>query len=124
MKLILTLFFLATILIGCSSADAEFNSMSSTEAYELISSDSDVIVLDVRSEAEFLTGHIEGSILLPIDEIEDLANDVLLNQDSTILVLCQSGNRSRIASQTLANLGFKNVYDIGGIINWPGEIVD
>ena len=121
------LLFVAVVLIGlvgCSAADAEFSFMSSWEARDLIEGGADVVVLDVRSEAEFLNGHIEGSILLPAHEIEDVAESILLDKDAVILVICQSGNRSRTASQTLANLGFTNVYDIGGIMSWPGEIVN
>ena len=123
-KLLLLLLFVATVLTGCSSADAEFSSMSTWEARDLIDGGADVIVLDVRSEAEFLNGHIEGSVLLPLDEIESRAESVLLDRDAMILVICRSGNRSRTASQELANLGFTNVYDIGGIMSWPGEIVN
>jgi len=120
----LLLLFVTIILVGCSSADAEFGFMSSWEARDLIEGGSDVIVLDVRSEAEFLNGHIEGSILLPVHEIEDYAESILLDRNAVILVICQSGNRSRTASLALANLGFTNVYDIGGIMSWPGEIVN
>jgi len=122
MKLFI-LFFAAIALIGCSSEDAEFSFMSTADAYELITSEADVIVLDVRSEAEFLEGHIEGSILLPVDEIADRAEDILTNRDAMILVICRSGNRSQTASQELADLGYTNVYDIGGIMSWPGEII-
>ena len=120
----LLLLFVTIVLIGCSSADAEFSFMSSWEARDLIEGGADVIVLDVRSEAEFLNGHIEGSILLPVHEIEDYAESILLDRNAVILVICQSGNRSRTASLALANLGFTNVYDIGGIMSWPGEIVN
>jgi len=124
MKCLSLLFFVTTFLAGCSSADAEFGRMSEQEAYELIKSGSDVIVLDVRSEDEFLTGHIAGSILLPVDEIEQRAIDVLADKDATILVICRAGNRSLTASQLLVDLGFRNVYEIGGIMSWPGEIVE
>jgi len=109
--------------MGCSSPDAEFSFMSGRDAYELIASGNEVIILDVRSEEEFLTGHIEGSILLPVNEVEHRAESVLLYRDAMILVICRSGNRSRTASQELANLGFTNVYDIGGVMSWPGELV-
>ena len=98
--------------------------MPQQEAYELIASDSNIIVLDVRSEAEFLSGHIEGSILLPVHEIESYAESILPDRNAMILVICQSGNRSRTAAQALADLGFTNVYNIGGIMSWPGEIVN
>jgi len=111
------------ILAGCSSSEGQFSVMSSADAYEFITSETDVTILDVRSEGEFLSGHIEGAVLLPINEIEDRAKSVLVDRDAVILVICQSGNRSRSAAQELANLGFTNIYDIGGIMSWPGEIV-
>lgn len=123
MKILLSLFFLSIILTGCSSSEAEFSFMSGQDAYELIASGAEVTILDVRSEAEFLSGHIEGAVLLPVDEIEERAGSVLVDKDAVILVICQSGNRSQVASQELVNLGFTNVYDIGGIMSWPGEIV-
>jgi len=125
MKYLLGLFFISITLIGCSSeAEIEFRSMSTADAYELITSgEDDVIILDVRSEDEFLGGHIAGSILLPVNEIEDRAESVLPDKDATILVICQSGNRSQVAAQELVDLGFTNVYNIGGIMSWPGEIV-
>ena len=123
MKILLLSFILVVFLIGCSSSEAEFSFMSGQDAYELIASGSDVTILDVRSEEEFLSGHLEGAILLPVDEIEARAESVLEDKDAVILVICRSGNRSQTASQELANLGFTNVYDIGGIMSWPGEII-
>jgi len=123
MKFLFVLFFVSIALIGCSSTDDEFSSMSGQDAYELIASGADVTILDVRSEAEFLGGHIEGAVLLPVDEVENRAEGVLGDKDAVILVICQSGNRSQAASQELVNLGFTNIYDIGGIMSWPGEIV-
>lgn len=123
MKFLVALFLGLIILTGCSPPSAEFSLMSSQDAYELIASGVDVIILDVRSEAEFLNGHVAGSILLPVHEIEDEAEGILLDKNAVILVICQSGNRSRTASQALANLGFTNVYDIGGVMSWPGEMV-
>jgi len=126
--IIFTLFLLVTgFLTGCSSADvgvdAEFGSMTQREAYELLNNGSDVILLDVRSEEEFLGGHVEGSVLLPLPELGEFAESVLQDKSATILVICNSGNRSQTASQELANLGYTNVYDIGGVLTWPGVLV-
>jgi len=123
MKILFLVVFVSTLLTGCSSAEAEFSFMSTMEAYELITSGADVIILDVRSEMEFLNGHIANAVLLPVGEIENRAEDMLLDKDAIILVICQSGNRSLTASQVLADLGFTNVYDIGGMMSWPGEVV-
>ncbi|MCL2559635.1 MAG: rhodanese-like domain-containing protein [Turicibacter sp.] len=124
MKFLLTILFAITLLSGCSSADAEFSRMSGQEAYELFQSNPDVFLIDVRSAGEFAQGHIPGSITLPANEVEARITDITKNQEAIILVICQSGNRSQTASQLLADLGYTNVYDIGGIISWPGEVVD
>lgn len=123
MKFLMGIFLILNVLIACSSS-AEFGTMSGQDVYELIASGADVIVIDVRSEGEFLNGHVPGSVLLPVQEIESIAEEILLDKEAVILVICQSGNRSRTASQALVDLGFTNVYDIGGIMSWPGEIVN
>lgn len=124
MKILFLLFLGITLLTSCSSAGAEFGSMTGQEAYELYLSDSDVILLDVRSEEEFLDRHIAGSTSLPVNEIEDLITEVTEDKAAIILVICQSGNRSQVASQILVDLGFTNVYDIGGVNRWPGDLIN
>ena len=80
----------------------------------------DVIVLDVREQDEFAAGHISGAILLPVGTItKETAAAVIPKKDSVVLVYCRSGNRSKTASQVLADLGYRNVYEFGGIKTWP-----
>ena len=124
MKKIFLLFVVSTLLTGCTAATAEVGVLSSTEAYELIKEDPTVVVVDVRSAEEFASGHIEGAILIPADQIKAQAEAILLDKDATILVICRSGVRSQGASQLLVELGFSNIYDIGGILSWPGELVE
>jgi len=83
----------------------------------------DVVILDVRSRSEFESGHIANSILLPLDDINEHANSVVLNKTQTILIYCRTGRRSATAAALMAEMGFINVYDFGGIMDWPGEIV-
>jgi len=80
------------------------------------------IILDVRTEEEFAEGHIPGAILIPHDAIADQAEATLANKDQLILVYCRSGNRSRQAAEALAELGYTNVVEFGGINDWPYEI--
>ena len=89
-----------------------------SEAKEIMDSEEGYILLDVRTEEEFLEGYIEGAILIPYDEI-DSRGEELTNKTATILVYCRSGRRSAIAAQALVDMGFANVYDFGGIIDWP-----
>lgn len=81
-----------------------------------------VIILDVWEQDEYDSGHIPGAVLLPVGTIaEDTAAAVIPEKDSTILVYCRSGNRSKTASATLAELGYTEVYEFGGIKTWPYE---
>ena len=83
----------------------------------------EVIVLDVREQDEFGAGHIPGAVLLPVGTItEDAAAAVIRQLDSVVLVYCRSGNRSKTASKALADLGYTNVYEFGGINTWPYEV--
>jgi len=83
----------------------------------------DVIILDVRTREEYDDGHIRNAILLPYDEVMDKAESVIPDKGRTILVYCRSGRRSEAASIDLINVGYTSVYDFGGIIDWPGEII-
>lgn len=93
------------------------------ESAKIMMEESSVIILDVRTPEEYKEGHIEGAILIPDYEILETAEKILTDKNQTILVYCRSGNRSRKAANNLLYLGYQNVYDFGGIIDWPFEIV-
>ena len=83
----------------------------------------EVVILDVREQHEYDSGHIPGAVLLPVGTIsEDTTAAVIDELDTVVLVYCRSGNRSKTASQALADLGYTNVYEFGGINDWPYEI--
>ena len=83
----------------------------------------EVVILDVREQHEYDSGHIPGAVLLPVGTIaEDTAAAEIDELDTVVLVYCRSGNRSKAASQALADLGYTNVYEFGGINTWPYEI--
>ena len=83
----------------------------------------EVVILDVREQHEYDSGHIPGAVLLPVGTItEDTAAAVIDNLDTVVLVYCRSGNRSKTASQALADLGYTNVYEFGGINDWPYDV--
>jgi len=100
---------------------AEYQKISPQRAMEMMVSD--VIILDVRTQAEFNEGHIPDSILIPYDEIQDKATSMMPDKSRTILIYCRSGRRSDIAARALIKMGYTSVYDFGGIIDWPGKIV-
>ena len=84
----------------------------------------EVIVLDVREQDEFDAGHIPGAVLLPVGAItKDTAAAFIPELDSVVLVYCRSGNRSKQASEKLADMGYTNIVEFGGINSWPGETV-
>jgi rhodanese-related sulfurtransferase len=122
---------LVLVSTGCSNTSSEEKSMnektqyvkiSPAEAKEIMDKE-ESIVLDVRTKQEYDQGHIEGSVLLPVDEISAKAEEVLKDKSAKILVYCRSGNRSTTAAKTLIEMGYENVLDFGGIIDWPYEIV-
>lgn len=102
---------------------AEYEKITAEEAKKLIDSGDYGIILDVRTLEEYENGHIQGAILLPYDEITTKADTVISDKDEVVLVYCRSGKRSAVASEELINLGYNKVYDFGGIIDWPYEII-
>ena len=96
-----------------------YKSISQQEAKQMMDS-GNVMVLDVREQDEYSTGHIGGAVLLPVGTINaDTASKIIPSKDATVLVYCRSGNRSKKASAALAKLGYTNIYEIGGITTWP-----
>lgn len=121
LPILISLLFL---LAGCSGteADRSYEQITQEKAKEMMDTQ-DVIVLDVREQDEYDSGHIPGAVLLPVGTIdEDTAGKVIPEKDSTVLVYCRSGNRSKTASETLVKLGYTNVYEFGGINTWPYDI--
>lgn len=98
---------------------AEYRTMTQEEAKARMDSKDEIIVLDVRTEAEYNDEHIPGAILIPNETITDEMPELLPDLDAEILVYCRSGNRSAQAAKKLLSIGYTNVYDFGGIINWP-----
>lgn len=105
-----------------TAAKTAYISISAEEAKKLMDSQKDYILLDVRTQAEYDEGHIPGAVLLPHDQIADKAAELLKNKDQLILVYCRSGNRSKVASQALSDLGYTQVREMGGIKDWPYDI--
>ena len=122
MKHILTLILAMLLLLtGCGGKTVEktYQQITQEKAKEMMDAQG-VIVLDVREQDEFDAGRIPGAVLLPVGTItKATAASVIPETDSVVLVYCRSGNRSKTASKALADLGYTNVYEFGGINTWP-----
>ena len=110
--------------VGCSeSGSATYEQISGVEAKALMDSESGYVIIDARTQEEYDQGHIPGAIMIPEYEIADRAEKELPDKNQLILVYCRSGRRSKIAAEELVKLGYTNVKEFGGIIDWEYEIV-
>ena len=100
-----------------------YEQITSEQAKTIMDTEKDYFIIDARTEEEFAEGHIENAILIPEYEIADRAEKELPDKEQLILVYCRSGRRSKIASEELVKLGYTNVKEFGGIIDWPYDIV-
>ncbi len=122
-----TLFFLLFVvfLAGCSARSSSrksgYRQVSMDEAVAMMEESDNFIILDVRTEEEFLGGHIPGAVNLPNETIGDTDIAALADKTQLIFVYCRSGNRSKQASEKLAALGYTNIVEFGGINDWTGE---
>ena len=128
LKGLIIMFLISLSLFGFSACqDSENNvtyeQITAKEAKTIMETQQDYIIIDARTDEEFAEGHIENAILIPEYEIANRAEKELPQKDALILVYCRSGRRSKIASEELVKLGYTNVKEFGGIIDWPYEIV-
>lgn len=119
---------LALVFSGCAAPAAvpeanSYRQISMQEAVEMMEQEEDYIILDVRTESEFAGGHIPDAILIPNETIGTEEIPQLPRKDQLIMVYCRSGNRSKQASEKLVKLGYTNIVEFGGIIDWLGQIV-
>ena len=110
--------------VGCSDGgSATYEQIDGAKAKALMDSESGYIIIDARTQEEYDQGHIPGAILIPEYEIADRSEKELPDKEQLILVYCRSGRRSKIAAEKLVKLGYSNVKEFGGIIDWEYEIV-
>ncbi len=127
--LLLITVLICVLLFGCSDNNAdktvnkpiEYVSISQEEAKKLMDNESDYVILDVRTQEEFDEKHIPNAVLIPDYEIGEKAESILTDKNQLILVYCRSGRRSKNASAVLAEMGYTNVKEFGGIIDWQYE---
>ena len=116
------LFLFIIFFVSCTNTSYE--TLDQSTAYKELMTDSSINLIDVREPSEFATGYIFGAQLVPLNTIESSIQNIVTNKDSKIFVYCRSGNRSAQAAQILVDLGYTNVFDIGGIIDWEYGIVN
>jgi rhodanese-related sulfurtransferase len=96
--------------------------INAEKAKEMMENLEEFVLLDARSEEEFSEGHIPGAIVIPHEEVSERAESEIPEKDVPVFVYCRSGRRSKIAAEALVSLGYSEVYEFGGIIDWPYEI--
>lgn len=126
MKKWMMLLLAVLLLTGCSAGKGEkdvagYEMITAQQAKEIIDTQEGYVILDTRTEEEYEQGHIPGAIVISHEEIKEKAESVLTDKDQLILVYCRSGRRSKLAAQDLVDLGYTNVKEFGGIIDWPYE---
>ena len=124
----LVFLLLAVMLLTACGQDKEndqgavYVNITAEEAKQIMDSEEGYIILDVRTQEEYDQGHIPGAIVISHEEIPEKAEGVLTDKDQLILVYCRSGRRSKIAAEALVELGYTNIKEFGGIIDWPYEV--
>ena len=128
-KGLIIMLLISLSLFGMTACDGEngkastYEPITAEQAKTIMDTEKDYVIIDARTEEEFAEGHIENAILIPEYEIKDRAQKELSDKEQLILVYCRSGRRSKIASEELVKLGYTNVKEFGGIIDWPYETV-
>lgn len=120
------LLVLALVLTGVTNFAPKttgYRQVTTEEAVNIMQAEKNYVILDVRTAQEFASGHIPGAVLLPNETIGTEDIPLLPDKDQLILVYCRSGNRSKQAAEKLAQLGYTNIVEFGGINSWTGEIV-
>ena len=127
MKKLVFLLLAVMMLTACgqdkeNDQGAVYVNITAEEAKQIMDSEEGYIILVVRTQEEYDEGHIPGAIVISHEEIAEKAEEVLTDKDQLILVYCRSGRRSKIAAEALVELGYTNIKEFGGIIDWPYEV--
>ena len=127
MKKLVFLLLAVMMLTACgqdkeNDQGAVYVNITAEEAKQIMDTEEGYIILDVRTQEEYGEGHIPGAILIPNTEVEARAEKEMPDKDQLILVYCRSGRRSKLAAEALVELGYTNIKEFGGIIDWPYEV--
>ena len=124
MKKLIFLLLAVMMLTACgqdkeNDQGAVYVNITAEEAKQIMDTEEGYIILDARTQEEYDEGHIPGAIVISHEEITEKAEEVLTDKDQLILVYCRSGRRSKLAAEALVELGYTNIKEFGGIIDWP-----
>lgn len=127
MRRYILLLLLAAMFAGCTQhagneQGAVYVNISAKEAKSIMDAQTGYIILDTRTQEEYDEGHIPGAILIPYDEIAEKAESILTDKNQLLLVYCRSGRRSKLACDDLVKLGYTNIKEFGGILDWPYDV--
>ncbi len=115
-------FMIFVISIICTGCSESYNHLSMQEAVQMMKTESDYLIVDVRTREEYDKKHISNAILVPIADIREGKLDALPDKDQLLLLYCRTGRRAEDAAILLAKRGYSKVYEFGGILNWEGEV--
>ena len=126
MKKLLSILLAMLVLTACgqnkeNEQEAIYMNITAQEAKQIMDTQEGYMILDTRTQAEYDEGHIPGAIVISHEEIKEKAESILTDKNQLILVYCRSGRRSKLASEDLVELGYTNIKEFGGIIDWPYE---
>ena len=127
MKKLIPILLSALMFTGCAATNNSqtntYRQIAMDEAVDMMAQETGYIILDVRRPDEFAAGHIPNAINVPNESIGTSDIPELPDKDQLIMVYCRSGRRSKEASEKLVKLGYTNIVEFGGILDWKGEIV-
>ena len=125
MKKLIAAALTVILLTACGqnhNQEMTYMNITAEEAKEIMDTQQGYVILDVRAQEEYDQGHIPGAIVIPHEEITEKAEAVLPDKNQLILVYCRSGRRSKIAADAMVELGYTNIKECGGILDWPYEV--
>ncbi len=122
MKKFLMLIILTLTLSGCITEAGNYQHLTQEDATKIMQTEKNFIILDVRTQEEYDKKHIPNAVLLPIEELRKGKFELLPDKNQKILVYCWTGRRAEDSAKILAEHGYKNVYDFGGLVDWNGKV--
>ena len=122
-KRLIPMILSAMLFVGCAGGEITYRQVSSEEAQRMMAEETGYLIVDVRTIEEYEERHILGAMNIPNESIGEEEIAQLPDKNQLIFVYCRSGRRSKEAAEKLVKLGYKNVVEFGGIIDWKGETV-